>query len=268
MSMHSVRLAALAVLVSACRLWAQEPRLSEEQMKDFLLNAKVVDHKQIGKGITSPHKLTLNDGTITHDAGFQSVNESLARKEFRDGKVEVNFVDSYKYNIAAYELAKLVGLGDMMPVTVERKWDGKTGSLSWWLPVKMDEEKRLKEKITPPDALGWNKQMFKMRVFAQLVYDTDRNLGNVLIGEDWKLYMIDFSRAFRLYDDLLSPQNLTNCDKNLLEQMRKLDVNEVTAKTKPFLRNPEIKALMKRRDKIVALFDKLIAEKGEAQVLY
>jgi len=36
-----------------------------------------------------------------------------------------------------------------------------------------------------------------MRVFSQLVYDTDRNLGNVLISEDWHLWMIDFTRAFR-----------------------------------------------------------------------
>jgi hypothetical protein len=47
---------------------------------------------------------------------------------------ELNFVDSYKFNIAAYQLAELLGLNDMLPVYVERKWHGDTGSLSWWLP--------------------------------------------------------------------------------------------------------------------------------------
>ena len=39
--------------------------------------------------------------------------------------VELDFVDSYKYNIAAYELAELLGMDDMLPVYVERKWQGR-----------------------------------------------------------------------------------------------------------------------------------------------
>ena len=60
---------------------------------------------------------------------------------------ELNFVDSYKYNIAAYRLAELLGIDDMLPVYVERKWGGNPGSLSWWLPVKMDEVERHKQKL-------------------------------------------------------------------------------------------------------------------------
>jgi hypothetical protein len=30
---------------------------------------------------------------------------------------EPNFVDSYKYNIAAYALAELIGMGNMLPYT-------------------------------------------------------------------------------------------------------------------------------------------------------
>ena len=40
--------------------------------------------------------------------------------------------------------------------------------------------------------------MYKVRVFDVLVYDTDANLTNVLIGEDWKIWRVDFTRAFRL----------------------------------------------------------------------
>ena len=35
--------------------------------------------------------------------------------------------------------------------------------------------------------------MYRMRLFAQLIADTDRNTGNVLITSDWKLWMIDFT---------------------------------------------------------------------------
>jgi hypothetical protein len=242
--------------------------LTEEQMRDFLLNAKVVSSSRTGKGVTSPYRLTLSDGTIIHDGAFQPVNESRTSRQFGTGRTEIGFRDSYKYNIAAYELAKLLGLGDMMPVTVERKWSGKVGSLSWWLPFKMDEEQRLNKHIQPPDPEAWNRQMYKMRVFSQLVYDTDRNLGNVLISEDWHLWMIDFSRAFRLYTTLENPKNLVKCDGQLLQKLRQLDAAELKQQTKKLLTNMEIEGVMARRDKIVAFFEELIAKKGEAEVLY
>jgi hypothetical protein len=260
---------ALAVCV-ACAFFsaAQEPQLNEEQMRDFLLTAKVLSWKEASKGITGVQRLTLSDGKITHDASFQSVDVAKLRETFDDGRTEMNFRDSYKYNIASYELAKLVGLGDMMPVTVERRWNGRTGSLTWWLPAMMDEEQRLKKKIEPPDADAWNKQMYKMRVFSQLVYDTDRNLGNVLISADWHMWMIDFSRAFRRYANLENPKNLVKCHRQLLERLRKLEEAEVAAKTGSWLGKDEIKAIMARRNKIVALFADLIAKLGEKEVIY
>src|SRR5216684_7152461 len=170
---------------------ADETTLNKDQIKNFLLTAKVVGSKQSSKGITQPWRLTLSDGTLTHDASFQPVDEHKATMEFASGRKEFNFVDSYKYNIAAYALAELVGIDDMVPVYVERKWKGDSGSLSWWLPVKMDEEERVKQKIAVPDPDAWNNQMYKVRVFDQLVYDSDPNLTNVLIGEDWKIWRID-----------------------------------------------------------------------------
>ena len=113
--------------------------------------------------------------------------------------------------------------------------------------------------------------MYKKRVFAELVYDTDPNLTNVLISKDWHLWMIDFSRAFRLYHDLRTPKNLTEtgkCERKLLESLRKLDRNELAQKTERYLTKAEIDGVMARRDKIVALFDALIAKKGESAVLY
>jgi hypothetical protein len=248
----------------------EEPKLSEEQMKEFLLKAKVIKEKVTPKGITSPYRLTLSDGTLTHDASFQKVNEYKTSLEFSDGHREINFKDSYKYDIAAYELAKLLGLGDMMPVTVERKYKGDSGAMSWWLPVKMDEADRLKKSIQPPDVDAWNQQMYKKRVFAELAYDTDPNLTNVLISADWHLWMIDFSRAFRLDKGLRDSKNIlqSKCERQLLARLRKLDRDEVTLKTKPFLSKDEVAGIMARRDKIVAIFDDLIAKKGEKEVLY
>jgi len=259
-----------AVVCLTCGLFAvaaDEPTLTKEQIKQFLLTAKVVNSREAKKGITHTLRLTLSDGSVTHDASFQPIDEHKSSKQLGMG-TELNFVDSYKYNIAAYELAELIGMDDMVPVYVERKWQGNTGSLSWWLPVKMDEVERHKQKLTAPDADAWNNQMYKIRVFDQLVADTDVNLTNVLIGENWQIWRIDFGRAFRLNKDLKEPKDLVRCDRQLLEKMKALDANALTEKTKRYLSKDEVKAVMARRDKMVAHFQKLIAEKGENEVLY
>jgi hypothetical protein len=264
---HRVRssfLYAFALIFSLHLCLGQErPRLTPEQQREFLLNAEVIRARETEKGITNSHRLTLSDGEITHDAHFQSINERRRRKGG-----EMNFVDSYLYNIAAYELARIIGLDDMLPVTVERKWQGKTGSMSWWLPVQMDEKTREEKKIRPPDPVGWNNSMSKILLFTELIFDTDRSRENVLIGDDWNLYMIDFSRAFRLNNYLKNPQNLVRCSRELLDKLRALETAELEEKAGKCLTGPELEAVLKRRDKIVDHFEKLIREKGEVAVLY
>lgn len=258
----------LCLMPAPSALGADDQHLSKEEIKHFLLTAKVINSKSSAKGVTHPTRLTLSDGTITHDASFQSIDEHKPEMKLESGAIVLNFVDSYKYNIAAYALAELVGLDDMLPVYVERKWQGHTGSLSWWLPVKMDEADRMARKLEPPDPDAWNKQMYKLRVFDELVYDTDANLTNVLIGQDWQIWRIDFTRAFRLNKDLRNPGNLVQCDRRLFERIKALDANELAEKTRGYLNKDEVKALMARRDKIVAFFDELIKQKSENEVLY
>jgi hypothetical protein len=261
-------LAVCAVVPAVARVPAQDTDLTREQQKEFLLKAEIIRSRGIPIGITSPERLTLRMGAVTHDAGFNYADERAAIKKFDRGLSEVDFVDSYHYNIAAYELAGLIGLQDMMPVTVERTWRGRRGSLTWWLPVLMMEGERLKKKISPPDPEAWNRQMYKMRVFSQLVYDTDRNLQNVLISPEWKLWMLDFTRAFRKWPKLQHPNDLVRCDRTLLQKLRELNRSDVERVAAGHLSAAEIDPVMKRRDLIVAHFDRLVAAKGEAAVLY
>ena len=256
------------VMIPLAAPGADDATLTKDQIKVFLQTAQVINKKASSKGVTHPWRLTLSDGKITHDASFQAIDEHKPEMKLESGKVEFGFVDSYKYNIAAYQLSELIGLDDMLPVYVERKWDGKTGSLSWWLPVKMDEADRVAKKIAAPDTDKWNKQMYRIRVFDELVYDTDPNLTNVLIGEDWTVWRIDFSRAFRTNKDLQSPKNLVKCDRQLFEKLKGLKADELAEKTKRYLTKSEVSGVMARRDKIVATFQTLIAEKGENEVLY
>jgi hypothetical protein len=256
------------LLIASDQPAAKDQALSKEQIKEFLLTANVVASKQSSQGVTSTLRLTLSDGMVTHDASFQTVDEHRHLVEFANGQKEGNFVDTYQYNIAAYQLAEMLGVDDMLPVYVERKWKGHTGSLSWWLPVQMDEAERLKKKVDVPNKEAWNNQIYRIRVFDELVYDTDPNLTNVLIGTDWKLYRIDFTRAFRPYKDVQNPAKLMRCDRKLLEKLKALDGNELQQRTKGYLNKSAVQAVMARRDKIIAHFQKLIAEKGENEVLY
>jgi hypothetical protein len=116
--------------------------------------------------------------------------------------------------------------------------------------------------------MEWNHQMYRMRVFSALVRDTDRNLGNVLITPDWKVMMIDFTRAFRLQPELQHIKDLNRLDRNLLPKLEALERTTVKKTVGDWLTAGEIDALIKRRDLLVAHFKKLIAEQGEDKVLY
>jgi hypothetical protein len=147
----------------------------------------------------------LSDGTRTHDAAFQSIAEE-PRVDGRKRAGEMRFADHYRYNIAAWRLASRLGLGQMMPPTVQRDVQGKRGALSWWIDdVMMDEAERELKNLQPPDSLAFIRQRMRMNVFAELVRDTDRNKGNVVYTSDWRVFMLDFSRAFRLETPLRAP---------------------------------------------------------------
>ena len=244
------------------------PALSREDMAKFLTTAKVVGHHDIDKGVTHPVRLTLSDGTMTHDAAFTLVDERKEVMQLDSGRTELNFVDSYKYTLAAYGIAEILAVDDMMPVTVPFQWDQHKGALSWWLDVKMDEGERMKKKLEAPDLNEWGAQVYRMRVFSALIGDTDRNAGNILIGPDWKLWMIDFTRAFRTWKNLEKPELLTRCDKRLLGRLRILTADAIVKQTNNMLTTPEINALLARRDEILKRFDELIALKGVGKVLY
>src|SRR5688572_33304707 len=119
--------------------------LSLEETEAFLLNGKIIGRKGVSTGVTETIRATLTDGRITHDAQIQTVD--IAQTVFQAGKAsEVNFKDTYRFNIAAYRLARLLGLQNV-PMSVERRVDGKPGAMTWWIDdVMFTEKERLKEK--------------------------------------------------------------------------------------------------------------------------
>ena len=236
--------------------------------REFLLLGRVVTMKTLSKGVTRPRKVTLTKGEMTGDAVFQIIDEAKAVERFNGGRIEMDFRDSYHFNIAAWELSRLVGLESMVPPCVERAIRSEKGSLCWWVPWKWDEQMRLEQKLRPPDTVQWQRQWDAMRVFRELVDDADRNQTNMLISEDWHVWMVDFSRAFRKSPKLRKPEELRRCPEALLARLRALEDAEVKAAVGRHLLPAEVAAVLKRRDALVAHFDAEIAARGAASVLF
>jgi hypothetical protein len=245
---------------------AGEPPRTPEEIEAFMRSARITAVRNLPKGVTRPLRLTLSDGTFSHDAVFQAVEQHKPLMQ-ANGQSEVNFVDSWRYNVAAYRLAGLLGLESMMPVTVEYRYKSNPGALAWWMDSLMDEGERLKKRIQPPVPAAWNEDMLRMRVFMELVHDTDRNLGNVLISPEWHVIMLDFTRAFRVWPTIRANE-LPRVDRALLARLEGLTEEALRAATHPYLPASQVTAIMKRRDLIVEHFRARVAQLGEAKVLY
>jgi hypothetical protein len=241
--------------------------LSPEAMEVFLLKARVVNTRDAGSGVTNSRRATLTDGQLTHDAHIQTVD--IAQAVFEAGRnTEVNFKDTYRYNIAGYRLAKLIGLTNV-PMSVERTLEGKVAAVTWWVDdVQMDEKERMKTKTLGPDPVRTNKQIQIMRIWDELIQNRDRNQGNILWTHDWTMWLIDHTRAFRLNNDLLKPEQLSRCDRSLLERLRALTPEALAEAVGNSLTKQEQQALLARRDKIIRHYDDRIARLGEPVVLF
>src|SRR5262249_33594883 len=158
-----------------------------------------------------------------------SIDISMPLFKGKDGSEERDFRDSWKFNVAAYRLAKLLHLTSMVPVSVARVVDGKPSSLDWWVDgVAMDERHRLEEHITPPHAPLANERTATIKVFDQLIYNMDRSQENLLITEDWRPWMIDHTRSFRKWTTLRNPEAVSKCEPDLMRSLRGLRRADVT----------------------------------------
>jgi hypothetical protein len=243
--------------------------LKDEEAEAFLKNAKIVAREPIGVGITHPDKLTLEDGGRTAHALWKTINEHKAgMQKLASGASEFDFRDSYKAEIAAYHLDRLLGL-DLVPPTVERRIGGRVGSVQLWVEDAMTQLDRKQKGLEPPDQERWNQQMHNVRLFHQLTYNTDyQNIRNVLMDASFRIYLVDSSRAFHIQTDLMTPDDLVRFSRSTLQRLKALDEKTLQERLSPWVGNMQISSLLKRRDKILALVEQRVAEKGEAEVYF
>jgi hypothetical protein len=269
---------AVALVLSPGPLLAQgaavpaKPALSPEQIEKFLLTAEIIRTRAIGKGVTDSRVATLSDGALTHDAHVQSVDVEMPLFQSRT-RTEVNFKDEFRYNIAAYRISLLLGLTNV-PVSVQRRVGRSQAAVTWWIDdVLMDELGRLKREKEKTIPAGWQPSktagyIHLMRVFDELIANTDRNVGNQVWTSDGRMWLIDHTRAFRLQHQLTKPQILERCDRGLLTGLRVLTIDSLTKAVDQTLTKDEISAVMARRDLIVKHFEDRIKAVNEPAILY
>lgn len=177
--------------------------MTDQELEAFLSGAEVVDREEIGTGVTNPWRLTLRDANgVELRAVFKYVDGYTEAISGTSSLQVLNKSDRYVYDVAAYRLDRLLGLG-LVPVAVLRTVEGKRGAVQLWVERVFDDEQRGKRDQSPPDRAAFDGQWRIMQVFDALIYNEDRNQGNILYGEDdWRVHLIDHTRAFRTYTTL------------------------------------------------------------------
>jgi len=235
--------------------------LTSAEKETFLRTARPLDWETLPVGSTQSIRAVLDDGTFQHDVHVQTVDvHHDPNGPFR------NFRDSYKYNIAAYRLASLVGF-DRVPVSVARMVGDEEAAVTWWVDnLAMMEVERAEEGIQPPDPADFEHQISQVVIISQLALNTDLNPGNVLITNDWKVWVIDFTRAFRVDHEIERDELSGRIDRSLYQAIRDLDEETLLAELQPHLNREEIEAVLRGRDELIEYYDEQVASKGEAAV--
>ena len=240
---------------------------SDAEKEKYLKSAAIVSVEEIGHGVTKPIKAKLMLAGVEHAAKIQTVDKELPDFFGADNK-PVPMRDSWRYNVAAYRMDRLLGLR-MGTVEVARPYKGKPAAFSWWVDdVQFEEVDRLRKEIQPPDPEVFARQREVSKVFDELIINIDRNLSNILITKSWKIALIDHSRCFVPYHSIRNTENLTRCSKGLLAAMRGLTAASITQAVGTYLTAVEVKAVLARRDRIVEFFEREVKAKGDASVLF
>ena len=240
------------------------PFKDDAEVMDFLRTAEIVDTENIPVGITRPRRLVLERDGVRARAILRDL-KSEQRGAKVGGRVFPIYRDDYMSECAAYEVAVLLGLDNVPPV-VPRTVRRKNTSVQIWVENAPTLEELGGAKA--PDAIAWTRQLWTMRLFDNLIYNHDRNPGNMLVDENWKLWMIDHTRAFQRLHELLNPAQIVLVDRNVWDRLQALDEQLLRERLGPYLAGLEIKALEERRKLLVGHIQELIDVRGEDVVLY
>jgi len=223
------------------------------EFEEYLKTAPIDTIGDIPIGVTKPKRAFFVKGGLAGSAALKYLPTGM----------KSGYWEAYKSEIAAYKLDRILGL-DMVPPTIERRVGSDLASLQLWVEGCTHLEKRDQSKCPRP--IVWAKQVCRQRTFDNLIANVDRNAGNLLVDDEWNLVLIDHSRAFAS-STMPFMKQMTRIDREFYERLKALDEATLMRELKPWvLTGGSVRDILKRRDKIVAQFDRFASEKGEAAV--
>jgi hypothetical protein len=230
-----------------------------EAIEHFLREAKITERKKLGEGITNPEKVTLELDGVVGNAIFKKVDKDH---------------DSWRSEVAAYELDKVLGLG-MVPPTVPRSVKGRKGCLQLWVTGTV----MAKFEGEFPDVEKWHEQVSVMWLFDDLIANIDRHLNNAMVSPDYQLMLIDNSKTFRYQKTLLNDLNAsgtgthakfwnvlyddaresyeTRYPTSVIERFRRVSEDEIENAIKPYIWGQNRGQVLERRELILRRLDEL-----------
>lgn len=232
------------------------PFKSYDEVEAFLADAAIVWKEKMSAG-TNKHKrkIMLQEGDENARAILRT---SYDIKDTHGG----GFVDSYLSELAAYKLALLLGLDNVPPV-VRRKG----GSLQIWIENATTDAARREAGEEPADPEGFERQVKDMIVFDNLIANTDRNPGNIIIDSHGKVWFIDQTRSFAGQEELRYEDKLTGCSRQLWARLQSVSDEEIREAVTPFVKD-YMNALLVRRGLLVEAISSRIQTQGEEGFLF
>lgn len=253
--------------------FTKEEIAERDKWEEFLKTAEIVAQEQPFKkreAVTEPWVLTLQKEGITKKAIWKDV----------EGRMK-GYLENWKWEIAAYRLDKHLGL-NMVPPTVEKRFQGNRGSCQLWIDSWISLKDKFEQKIKTPSykVFWWNRAFYLQRAFDNLIANQDRHQNQYLITKDWRMILIDHSRAFGtskkfikklIYDEKYKEGPtfiMKQLPRVLVEKIKALNSELVKDIVGEYLTDKEIEAVLIRKDLIIKWIDDHIKKLGEDKVLY
>jgi len=261
----------LLSIIAAHAQFTVEEIAQREKIEELLKTADIVKAYEIGEGVTNPWRLYLKK------------NGEEISGCWKDPKgVQKGHIEGWQYEIATYLMDKLLGL-NMIPPTVEREFEGKKGSLQLWVETDFSLLDIMNQGIPFPDknpeATIFNRGKYLARAFDCLIANDDRTQQNVRYTKDWRVILIDHSRAFRsqkkyqkslLYGKKGTKEKklFRQLPRSFVEKIKALEYNNIKNAVGSYLTEDEINAVLARKKLLLAEIEEMIKEMGQDKVLY
>jgi hypothetical protein len=226
----------------------------EAEFEQAMQTASVVRLEKVNIGVTKPQRAILDPPAPVARFAFKPLKPGI-----RNG-----YFESYKSEIAAYQLDRWLDL-NMVPPVIARQLGDKMGAAVYWIEGVKGWE--IKSPVEGPQP-EWSHQISRMKMFDLLIGNVDRNQGNLLYDADWHLLLIDHSRAFSVKKNLGSIAPLSQVDRALWAKIQSLTVESLQTALGEWVGREELSSMLIRRDLMAAQIKTLVGLFGEEKVFF